>query len=59
MQLKFKADYTVNIDLDLIGYTLEEWNDLTHYAKDVIIREWRLEWDNEEIYDVEFIDDTK
>ena len=56
MKLKFKADYQVDIDLDLIGYTQEEWNKLSHYAKDVIIREWREVWKSEEIYDVEVCD---
>ena len=53
MKLKFKADYTLNIDLEEHGITKEDWDKLSHYAKDNIIREWRDKWKSEEIYDVE------
>ena len=57
MKLKFKADYTLNIDLEEHGITKEDWNALSHYAKDLIIREWRDKWKGEEIYDVEVVDE--
>ena len=56
MLIKFKADYTAEIDLELIGYTLEEWNKLSHYAKQEIIIDWKPVWKGEEIYDVEVCD---
>ena len=57
MMVSFTVDYKVNIDLDLIGYTEEEFKLLSHYAKQSLITEWRTEWIGEDIYDVGVCDE--
>jgi len=56
INLKFKVDYTVRIDIDLLGYTKKEFMALNKYARDNIILDWRSEWIGEDIYDVGVID---
>jgi len=59
MKINFTVDYEVEIDLDEMVISKEDFQLLSHYAKELILIEWRDKWMNEDIYDVCEVNDNE